>query len=78
MDWQIINNSLSKQFNFLSFKQAIQFIVKVAEYAEFVNHHPKIENTHTKVILSLTTHDAKNTVTDKDYELARLIDTIII
>jgi 4a-hydroxytetrahydrobiopterin dehydratase len=32
---------------------------------------------YNKVSLSLTTHDAGNTITDKDYALAKSIDQLI-
>jgi len=44
--------------------------------AERQNHHPTIINTYNRVRLELTTHDAGNTVTEKDRGLARAIDAI--
>ena len=42
------------------------FLNRVAEVAEAHGHHPEIFNVYSRVRLTLTTHDAGNTVTDKD------------
>ena len=47
---------------------------KIALHAEKLNHHPEWSNVYNKVTIVLTTHDAGNNVTEKDRELAELID----
>ncbi len=44
--------------------------------AEKMNHHPTWSNTYNKVDIILSTHDAGNTVTDKDRKLATAIDGV--
>ncbi len=68
------NNELSKDFSFSSFHEALSFIVRVGIEAEELNHHPKIINVYTKVMLRLNTHDAGNKVTYNNVELAQRID----
>ena len=51
-------------------------MTKVALVAEKLDHHPHWVNEYNKVDISLSTHSAENVVTDKDRELARLIDTL--
>mgnify|MGYP002830272868 CR=1 FL=1 len=53
------------------------FLNRVAEVAEDHGHHPEIFNVYSTVRLTLTTHDAGNTVTDKDRRLAAAIDAVI-
>ena len=53
------------------------FLNRVAEVAEAHGHHPEIFNVYGTVRLTLTTHDAGNTVTDKDHQLAAAIDTVV-
>jgi 4a-hydroxytetrahydrobiopterin dehydratase len=77
MNWTEKNNSLEKEFTFKDFKQAFGFLQQVAFIAEKANHHPTIINTYNKVVLQLNTHDAGNTVTTKDHELAKKIDKIL-
>ena len=74
MSWKEENNTLHKHFEFSDFKEAFAFLEKVAKLAEQHNHHPRIENEYNKVDLYLTSHDAGNTVTDKDHNLAKEID----
>jgi 4a-hydroxytetrahydrobiopterin dehydratase len=44
-----------------------------AELAEAMNHHPEWRNVYNLVEITLTTHDAGNALTDKDYALAAAI-----
>lgn len=76
MNWKEENGSLQKEFTFDTFPHAIDFVNKVAEVAEKLQHHPSIQIDYTKVTLTLTTHDAGNIVTEKDRGLAIEIDTL--
>lgn len=49
---------------------------RVALAAEKMNHHPEWNNVYDKVEITLSTHDAGNTVTEKDRKLADAIDKI--
>jgi 4a-hydroxytetrahydrobiopterin dehydratase len=74
--WQEENNTLYKKFEFKDFVAAFSFITSAAILAEKANHHPTWKNTYNTVEIWLTTHDAGNTVTEKDTALAKQIDTI--
>ncbi|WP_299990008.1 4a-hydroxytetrahydrobiopterin dehydratase [uncultured Pontibacter sp.] len=69
-------DKLTRSFEFKDFRAAMAFMNKVADVAEELNHHPWWSNVYNKVEIELTTHDAGNTVTDKDVELARRIDQL--
>lgn len=71
-----LNNKLYSNIVFEDFKTAIEFINKLAIIAERLNHHPTIHNTYNTVELFLSTHDAGDVVTEKDWELAREISKI--
>ncbi|HEX5447664.1 MAG TPA: 4a-hydroxytetrahydrobiopterin dehydratase [Candidatus Saccharimonadales bacterium] len=73
--WQEKDKQLYRQFEFKDFKQAFEFMSKVAEVAEAMNHHPTWTNTYNKVEIWLSSHDAGR-VTDKDRQLAANIDRI--
>jgi ribonuclease HI len=75
--WQKTNNSLYKKFEFKNFSEAFGFMQKVAELAERFQHHPKWTNEYNKVEIWLSTHDAGNTVTEKDEHLAQEIDLLL-
>lgn len=72
--WQEIDNKLYKKFEFKDFIEAFSFMTSVAILSEKANHHATITNTYNKVELWLTTHDAGNTITEKDRKLANQID----
>jgi 4a-hydroxytetrahydrobiopterin dehydratase len=74
--WQEENNRLYKKFTFSNFAQAFAFMTSVAIEAEKANHHPLWTNVYNKVEIWLNTHDAGDTVTDKDRALAKAIDAI--
>lgn len=75
MSWQEKDNSLYRKFEFKDFKQAFEFMKRVAEVAEAQNHHPKWLNEYNKVEIWLSTHN-KGKITDKDHRLAKAIDKI--
>ena len=76
--WVEENSKLVNQYKFKDFNEAIIFINQVAKICEDVNHHPEIYNCYSLVKLSLSTHDSNDKITDKDRQLADLIDKIFI
>ncbi len=76
MAWREKENKLIQKFDFQDFIEAFGFMTQVAFVAEKMNHHPNWSNVYNQVEIELTTHDAGNTVTQKDYDLARKIDVI--
>lgn len=75
-NWKEENNKLIKTFVFKSFADAIAWMVKASFAIEKLNHHPEWTNVYNKVYVTLTTHDAGNTITEKDRELAVILDSL--
>lgn len=75
--WIEDNNRLKKTFTFKDFKEAFGFMAKVALVAEKMDHHPYWTNVYNVVTFELSTHDAGDTVTDKDHKLAKAIDLLV-
>jgi 4a-hydroxytetrahydrobiopterin dehydratase len=75
--WQETDNQLKRTFEFKDFIEAFAFMTKVALIAEKMDHHPNWFNVYNRVEISLTTHDANNTVTEKDRTLAKAIDALL-
>ena len=75
--WQETNNALQRSFTFSDFSEAFAFMTRVALLAEKADHHPEWTNVYNKVNIRLSTHDAGNTVTDKDRQLATAIDKLL-
>jgi 4a-hydroxytetrahydrobiopterin dehydratase len=74
-NWSEISGKLEKTYQFKDFKEALDFINKVAEISEKMKHHPEILNDYNKVILKLKTHD-KNQITELDYKFAKKVDDL--
>ena len=75
--WKEENDNLYRKFEFKNFSEAFAFMTRVAMAAEKMDHHPLWTNVYNKVEIWLSTHDAGNTVTEKDRKLAMVIDKII-
>ena len=75
--WVEENNTLKRAFEFKDFSEAFAFMTRVALLAEKHDHHPYWVNVYNRVEITLTTHSAGNTVTDKDRKLAAEIDKLI-
>ncbi len=78
MSWKEENNYLCADFKFRNFTETFAFMTEVAFVAEKQNHHPNWSNVYNRVSFQLQTHDAGNTVTEKDYALAKAIDSIAV
>ncbi len=74
--WNEEDNKLKKIFEFKDFVGAFGFMTKVAILAEKMDHHPNWSNVYNRVTIELSTHDAGNTVTDRDRKLADAIDAL--
>ncbi|MFK8021585.1 MAG: 4a-hydroxytetrahydrobiopterin dehydratase [Pseudomonadales bacterium] len=71
--WSMEDNSLIAEFVFSDFKLAFAFMTLVAFSAEELQHHPEWSNVWNTVKIKLTTHDAGNSVTSLDIEMAERI-----
>ena len=77
MEWKIVNGKLVNNFTFKSQTELVQFLLKVALYADSVHHHPDYKVFKcSKVEFSLFTHD-KNQITELDYQLANAISSLV-
>ncbi len=74
--WIEKDNALTQTFTFINFVEAFSFMTKVAFAAEKMNHHPYWINVYNTVEFKLSTHDAGDIVTEKDHQLAALIQKI--
>src|SRR3990167_6195268 len=76
--WKLVRegiHKIRKEFKFKDFKEAIEFVNKVAGLAEEEGHHPDIYIYYSKVILELHTHKIKG-LFKNDFILAAKIDQL--
>ena len=76
MAWREVSGKLQVRLRFVDFKMAFDFMKSVADIAEAQGHHPEWRNVYNLVEITLTTHDAGNQLTDKDYALAQAISAL--
>ena len=74
--WINNNKEMQKTYSFPDFETAMQFMQRAAPLITALDHHPEWTNIYNKVKVTLTTHDAGHIVTDKDQELANLLDGV--
>lgn len=74
--WSRQGDSILRNYSFKNFKEAMQFVNRVADEAETQNHHPDILiHGWNNVRLSLFTHSVGG-LTEKDFSLAERIDKL--
>lgn len=75
--WVETDGALYRKFVFNDFAEAFAFMTRVAAIAEVQNHHPDWSNSWNTVEISLRSHD-KGAITQRDHQLAKAIDEILI
>ena len=75
-NWTEKNNELVKTFTFKSYLKTMSFVNAVAWLANKHNHHPEMVVSFNQCVIKLTTHDEGNKITEKDWEMARGIDSL--
>lgn len=78
-EWNRVGESIQRTYKVTDFVRAMQFVNRVAQQAEVMQHHPDILIRWNLVTLTLTTHDATpgGGLTQKDFDLARICDGFV-
>lgn len=71
--WTRTGDAITRTFTFAGFPEAVDFVQRLVEPAERMEHHPDLDLRYNKVIVTLSTHDQKG-LTAYDLDLAALID----
>jgi len=75
-NWTLANDALTRTILRADFVEALALVLEIGKLAEAVNHHPDIDIRYRTAHLSLSTHSAGHTVTDKDFALAQQINDL--
>lgn len=76
VEWKIVDGKLVQLYQFDTQIQLAEFLLKVAKYADSINHHPDYRVFQcSKVEFTLFTHDKKQ-ITEKDHQLAEYISSL--
>lgn len=73
--WSRRGDTLTKTYTFEKFAEGIAFIGRVARIADEMDHHPDVDIRYTKILMSLSTHDAGG-ITQSDLTLAERIEGV--
>lgn len=74
--WSLVGiQKIYKEFKFRDFKEAMNFVNKVAAIADMEGHHPDFAILYNRVIINLTTH-AIGGLSENDFIMAAKIDQI--
>ena len=75
--WNVIDNKkIQNEFKFKNFKEAMQFVNKIADIANEEEHHPDLYLFYNKVKVELSTH-AISGLSENDFIMAGKIEKII-
>jgi 4a-hydroxytetrahydrobiopterin dehydratase len=74
--WMRRGDTLTKTYTFERFADGISFVDRVAKVADQMNHHPDIDVRYTKVVMTLSTHDAGG-ITSSDLKLAESMEGLL-
>jgi 4a-hydroxytetrahydrobiopterin dehydratase len=66
---------LVKKYRFQQYLEGIEFVNKIAQLSEEVNHHPFISIDFKLITLKLTSWKARG-LTEQDFQLARKYDQL--
>ncbi|MEU4533849.1 4a-hydroxytetrahydrobiopterin dehydratase [Streptosporangium sp. NPDC023825] len=73
--WEREGQTITRTFKH-TYHECVHLAVYVAAKAREVGHHPDMHITWQRIRFAITTHDAGDRLTAKDFELARHIDAI--
>jgi 4a-hydroxytetrahydrobiopterin dehydratase len=76
MSWHERDGAMTRVFGFDGFVEAFAFMTRVALIAQRLDHHPDMSISWNQVTIRTTSHDAGNTITDRDRRLAAAIDGV--
>ncbi len=75
-EWQEQDGALVRELELPSFREAIDFVVRLADLAERENHHPDIDIRYRRVTVRWTTH-SEGGITARDRELAEQTSALV-
>ena len=75
--WRLVDGHIVRTFRTANWKGALMVANTVGHLAEAAWHHPDMVVSYNSVVVRLTNH-AANGITDKDFELARKIEEVVL
>jgi 4a-hydroxytetrahydrobiopterin dehydratase len=76
-DWYVEGDELVAGFEFKDFIAVQEIVGKIMKIATEQDHHPAVTFGYNTVEIKTVTHDAGNTITEKDFKLAEAISKVV-
>jgi 4a-hydroxytetrahydrobiopterin dehydratase len=74
--WTQASNALTHTIKRADFVDVLALVLQIGKLAEVADHHPDIDIRYRTVHLSLSSHSAGHTVTERDFALAQKINEL--
>jgi len=74
--WSLVDGRLEEEFRFKDFGEAMQFVNRVAQVAGQEDHHPDIQISYNRVVLTLSTHSIGG-LSRNDFIVAAKIERLL-
>jgi 4a-hydroxytetrahydrobiopterin dehydratase len=73
--WERAGEAISKEFGRGDFVGSVEFVDRLVEPAEAMNHHPDLEISWATVKVTISTH-SEGGITAADFELAAKVEAL--
>ena len=74
--WNFNENAIRKTFTFETYMESIEFINRLAEFAEETNHHPDMIVGWCRIDVAFTSHD-QGGVTLACIQMAKAVESVL-
>ncbi|OYO25189.1 4a-hydroxytetrahydrobiopterin dehydratase [Enemella dayhoffiae] len=74
--WRLLQGRMHLTVKFADFRRALEFVERVGNLAEDLNHHPEIDIRYNKVHLALSSHDVGG-ISGRDVDLASAVNPVV-
>lgn len=75
-DWYVEDDCLVAGFEFVDFTGVTKVLPELLTVITECDHHPVVTFDYNTIEIRTTTHDAGNTITDRDFDLAEKLSTV--
>lgn len=76
-NWQLVGDTLVGDWKLANFTQLRQAVAQLCDLADELDHHPAVTYGYDTLHVETTTHDAGNTLTAKDIDLAQRVSQLV-
>ena len=76
--WEQVDQNLVGNWKLSNFAELKKVVGKLCDLADELNHHPTVTYGYNTLHVETTTHDAGNSITEKDIELATRVSEIMV